>query len=188
MSSNSRMGNSGLLPQSGARPAIKNNISRILLIILVISINIGCDQSTKYLAKKHLQGIDTVNVFDDYFVLHYTENRGAFLSLFSALPDTLRILLLLILPAIALVLMTCYVIYNQNLPRRYQISLSCLLGGGISNVMIDRMFNNGHVIDFMNIGIGSIRSGIFNFADLSIVFGSCALLLFAYTGKTRDAA
>lgn len=167
---------------------MKKNIPRILVIILIICINIGCDQSTKHLAKKHLQGAGTIEVAGDFFILRYAENRGAFLSIFSAMPAILRTLLLLIAPAIALVLMTCYVIKNKNIPGPYLFFLCCLLGGGISNVMIDRLFNNGYVIDFMNIGIGNIRSGIFNCADLSIVVGACAILLYAFNKKSSAAA
>lgn len=45
--------------------------------------------------------------------------------------------------------------------------------------MYDRIFNNGLVVDFMNFGIGNIRTGILNVADLSITFG--AILLFIST-------
>lgn len=167
---------------------MKKKIVRILLIVLVISINIGCDQSTKYLAKKHLEGAGTVSVAGDYFILHYTENRGAFLSIFSTVPGALRILLLLVAPAAVLILTTGYVMIHENIRLPFLFALCCLLGGGISNVMIDRLFNNGYVIDFMNIGIGAVRSGIFNFADLSIVFGSCAILIHSFGNKGKDAA
>ena len=46
--------------------------------------------------------------------------------------------------------------------------------GGIQRV-------NGLVIDFMNIGIGSIRSGIFNVADVAIMIG--CLLIFFLSGR-----
>jgi len=165
---------------------MKKNIARILIILIMISVNIGCDQSTKHLAKKHLKGAGTIEVVGDYMVLRYTENRGAFLSIFSSIPSVLRIVLLLIAPAAALIATTAYVLYDSNIRGPHLASLCCLLGGGMSNVMIDRLFNNGYVVDFMNIGIGTIRSGIFNFADLSIVFGSCAL--FHYVFKTKKGA
>lgn len=163
---------------------MKRTILRILVILLVISINIGCDQYTKHLAGKSLRGAGTVAVIGDYFVLRYAENRGAFLSIFSGMPKAIRILVLLILPAIALTWMTFFLIYSRTIPWRYLVPLSCLPGGGISNVMIDRLFNNGYVIDFMNIGIGNIRSGIFNFADLSIIIGCCAMLVYAFKRKS----
>lgn len=54
-----------------------------------------------------------------------------------------------------------------------------MLGGGISN-LTDRIFNDGRVIDFMNIGLGGLRTGIFNVADICVMAGTsllCVLLL-----------
>ncbi len=165
---------------------MKRNLLRILLIFLVISINIGCDQSTKFLAKRYLINAGTVQVIDNYFVLHYAENKGAFLSLFSTLPETFRFILLSVFPSIALMLLFYYIIQNKSFSRTYTFALCSILGGGISNVMIDRLFNDQHVVDFMNIGIGGIRTGIFNFADLSIMFGVAIILLM--TIKERKTA
>jgi len=38
------------------------------------------------------------------------------------------------------------------------------------------MLNNAAVIDFMSIGIGSLRTGIFNVADIAIVVGMGMLI------------
>jgi signal peptidase II len=56
-------------------------------------------------------------------------------------------------------------------------SLTLIFSGGISN-FYDRSVNNGAVIDFLNLGIGSLRTGIFNVADMAIMLG-VFLLLFA---------
>lgn len=50
-----------------------------------------------------------------------------------------------------------------------------IIGGGMGN-LIDRLFFNGLVIDFLNIEIGPLRSGIFNVADIAIMVGGFALL------------
>lgn len=49
-------------------------------------------------------------------------------------------------------------------------SSALIIGGGLSN-LIDRIINQGAVIDFMNIGVGSLRTGIFNVADVAIMVG-----------------
>ena len=162
---------------------MKKTVVRILLIVFIIAINIGCDQSTKYLAKKHLRDTGVVQVAGDYIILRYAENNGAFLSIFSSLPRNIRTVLLIILPVLAMALMAMYLVRSARLPTPYLIALCSILGGGVSNVLIDRAFNNHHVIDFMNIGIGPVRSGIFNFADLSILFGSVAIVILTYAGR-----
>jgi signal peptidase II len=163
---------------------MKKNALRVFVIVFVISMNIGCDQSTKYLAKKYLNPSNYIQVIDDYFVLHYAENKGGFLSLFSALPKIVRIIMLSIIPSIFLVLITYYVLRNKNMSLLYVLALCTIIGGGLSNIA-DR-FNNDYVVDFMNIGIGDIRSGIFNFADLSIMLGSFLVLLLTFSRSRKE--
>ncbi len=153
---------------------MKKTMFRILVIAAIISINIGCDQSTKYLAKKHLPRAMTIQVIDNIFILQYAENRGGFLSMFSSLPKTLRLIFLSIIPLLSLILMTYYIIASRELSSIFIFALSCIIGGGLSNIA-DRIINE-HVIDFMNIGIGVVRSGIFNFADLSIMAGTVMII------------
>lgn len=165
---------------------MKKTVVRILLIVFVVAINIGCDQSTKFLAKKHLRDAGVVQVAGDYVILRYAENNGAFLSIFSSLPRNVRTVLLIIMPVVALFLLALYLVKNARLGMPYLLAFCSILGGGISNVLIDRVFNNHYVIDFMNIGIGPVRSGIFNFADLSILFGSIAIVILTYTGQRQN--
>ncbi len=153
---------------------MKKTLLRILVIVALISINIGCDQSTKYLAKKHLTRTATIRVIDNFFILRYAENKGGFLSMFSSLPNMVRLVILSILPLVSLVIMTYYIISNRDLSLSYVLALCCIIGGGLSNIG-DRLINE-YVVDFMNIGIGMVRSGIFNFADLSIMGGTAIIM------------
>ena len=65
-------------------------------------------------------------------------------------------------------------------PGRFSLVLGVSLfsAGGIGN-LIDRIANNGSVVDFIRIGIGPVRTGIFNFADVAIMAGSLLLFLAA---------
>ncbi|MFD1879315.1 signal peptidase II [Vibrio chagasii] len=58
-----------------------------------------------------------------------------------------------------------------------------ILSGGASN-LYDRVINNGAVVDFLNIGFGSFRTGIFNIADIAIVVGALLLLLLGSKPET----
>lgn len=51
------------------------------------------------------------------------------------------------------------------------VAWSLVLAGGLGN-LLDRLIYDGRVIDFMNLGIGSLRTGIFNVADVCITIGS----------------
>jgi lipoprotein signal peptidase len=52
---------------------------------------------------------------------------------------------------------------------------SHVLAGGASN-WVDRLVR-GSVVDLLNIGVGSLRTGIFNVADIAIMLGVAVLLL-----------
>lgn len=49
------------------------------------------------------------------------------------------------------------------------------ISGGASN-WLDRA-TRGSVVDFMNLGIGTLRTGIFNAADVSILTGAAVFAL-----------
>lgn len=49
--------------------------------------------------------------------------------------------------------------------------------------MIDRMFNDGAVIDFVRLGVGPFQTGVFNLADVAIVIGVILLLLGSAKGR-----
>ena len=64
------------------------------------------------------------------------------------------------------------------------IGLSLMAGGGVGN-LIDRIFNNGAVTDFVRLGIGPLRTGIFNLADVAVVVGISMLFLWGVGERKR---
>ena len=64
-----------------------------------------------------------------------------------------------------------------------------MIGGGFSN-LIDRLLNDGAVVDFVSVGVGNLRTGIFNLADGAIMLGAGILLawglFFGGAGKTQN--
>jgi signal peptidase II len=56
--------------------------------------------------------------------------------------------------------------------------------GGASN-LIDRLAR-GTVTDFMNVGIGPLRTGIFNLADVAITLGAVLVVLGGRPGARPD--
>ncbi len=56
------------------------------------------------------------------------------------------------------------------------IALSLICGGGIGN-LVDRVRYDGYVTDFLNLGIGPLRTGIFNVADVALMAGIALFML-----------
>lgn len=159
---------------------------RLGLIILVLVSCVGCDQATKNIARGALAS-SSVSLLNDSVRFEYTENPGAFLGLGSKLPHQARFLLLVMFVSASLLLILAFTVSARNLDVEQWVGLSLLAGGGVGN-LIDRMFNDGAVIDFVRLGVGSLRTGVFNLADVAIVVGVVLLLLGSARGKRETAS
>jgi len=145
----------------------KTKIKRWIIIIIIITSVIIADQITKELAREYLADSPSISYLGNLFLLHYAENDGAFLSMGSNWPAPLRMILLTIIPVVFLFILLFVVLFSKEMDILTTIAFALILGGGLSN-MWDRMVYNGFVVDFMNMGIGSLRTGIFNVADMAI--------------------
>jgi signal peptidase II len=155
---------------------------RIGVIMLVLCCCIGCDQATKEMARHSLRDADVISSVGDLFRLQYTENTGAFLGLGSKLPAHLRVWIMIILPGLLLLTVFLVTILSRTIPQREIIALALIVGGGWGN-LFDRIWRHGTVIDFMNIGIGALRTGIFNVADVALMVGMGLLILYRVHAK-----
>jgi signal peptidase II len=61
------------------------------------------------------------------------------------------------------------------------VGLALYFAGGASN-LVDRVMR-GSVIDFLNVGVGPLRTGIFNVADMAILLG---VGIFLFTKIRQD--
>lgn len=142
---------------------------------------VGCDQATKSLARKLLTTSDSTLFLNGLLRFEYVENPGAFLGLGAQLPGTLRLLIFVVFTATLLAGMLLLVIKRRAGDQTQLLGMALLAGGGTGN-LIDRIVNDGRVVDFVSLGVGSWRTGILNVADVA-VFAGALLLLFALIRK-----
>ena len=159
-----------------------NQSSHATLALAIIAVCIAIDQITKRVAKKYLAPDGFISFAGDTFRLQYAENTGAFLSLGSSLAEPWRHIVFTVFVAIFLLALLAYVLFNRSLPREYAACLTLVCGGGLSN-LIDRIAYGGRVVDFLNVGIGPLRTGIFNVADMAITGGAILLLIDSFRRK-----
>jgi signal peptidase II len=154
---------------------------RVFAIFLLLT-TIGCDRVTKHVATTSLAGKPGVSYLANTFRLEYAENPGAFMSLGSGLPDWARTGLLTFGAGVGLVAVAVAASRLRwiGLPL---IGGILFIAGGTSN-LVDRI-TRGSVVDFMNVGIGSLRTGIFNVADVALVVG-VVLIVFGFHDKRCD--
>jgi signal peptidase II len=149
-------------------------LPRVTFVLLIIFLCVCADQATKWAAKKYLAPDALISYAGDIFRLQYAENTGAFLSLGASLPEPWRHLVFTVSVGVLLFALFLYLLLSRSLPRLYLACLSLVCGGGLSN-LIDRVIYDGRVVDFLNVGIGPLRTGIFNVADMGIT--AAAILL-----------
>lgn len=162
---------------------MKFHIKRIPWLLVPFLITIGLDRWSKSWATAHLMHSYPRSYWNDFFRFQYALNEGAFLSLGSELHADIRYWILAILPVAVLLYILFYVLTAAELKHWAQLAFGFILGGGGSNIF-DRLAE-GHVVDFMNMGFKTLRTGIFNVADMGIMAG-LFLLLFTMFGKHSD--
>ena len=149
---------------------------RIVILLVALTACVGCDQGAKYTAKSLLQPGEVLSYLGDTVRVVYAENSGAFLGLGASLPSKARTALFVVAVSGLLFGLAFYAIRTRNLSPAELSAVGLIVGGGVGN-LIDRVLNNGAVVDFLNIGIGSFRTGIFNVADMVLMLGVGIFLL-----------
>ena len=147
---------------------------RGVLLCLLLAGTAGCDRVTKHLAVTNLAGMPERSYLGDTIRLDYHENTGGFLSAGATWRPEVRAAVFQGANGIFL-FGTMILAVRFKWSRLGAVGLLLFLAGGFSN-LIDRI-TMGSVIDFLNVGIGPIRTGIFNIADVAIMAGIGLLML-----------
>lgn len=155
------------------------------LFSLALLACVGCDHVTKQAAEQWLGGVESVVLLGGVVQLELVANPGAFLSLGAELPRWLRELLLIGFVPILLAGAGWFLFRSPRASRTQALAFGLLVGGGLGN-WLERINGDGSVTDFVSLGLGPLRTGIFNVADLAIVAG--LLLLFLVGGRVDRAA
>ena len=152
---------------------------RNLLITTIVFLSIALDQISKIWVRNNFDSYIENSIIGDVFTLIKVENTGAFLGMGSELSETLRILLLIVLPIIVLISITIYTYIDKTLDKISIIGFSLIIGGGIGNIF-DRIVY-GSVTDFLYLDFGGIfKTGIFNIADFSVTTGMILILISSF--------
>jgi signal peptidase II len=145
---------------------------------------VSCDQVTKIVAQSRLKSEPSLSCLGGMVRLTYAENPGGFLSLGASLPSEVRSWLFVPLTAMLLVGLGVVLVRDGTLSTTKVVGLSLMAAGAAGN-LIDRVAF-GTVRDFLNVGIGPLRTGVFNVADFAVTTG--VVLLLALSVFSRDRA
>lgn len=164
-------------------------MTRLILVLALVFGCTGCDQLTKSYARSHLSPGVTSSYLHDTVRIVYSENAGAFLSAGESLSKPVRTALFQFGVAVLVLGLGAAALFGRGLGRGQVVALALLAASGLGN-LIDRLLYDGRVTDFLNVGVGTLRTGIFNVADVVGVLAVAILLLrtgSASPGRTGDA-
>ena len=126
------------------------------------------DQISKAWLVSNLKPGETVRVIGDFVRLTFSQNSGALFGLFR---DNA-----LVFGIVSLVVVALIVGYHARAGRSLYLSLALglLLGGALGN-LADRL-RLGYVVDFVDIGLGTLRFFTFNVGDSAITLAILMLI------------
>ncbi len=154
---------------------------KIILTLVLVLLNISCDQISKNVVRKTIEPYERIQVFEDNFLLTKVENTGAAYSLGSNLGPVFKIIFLQIIPILVLLFLLKQILVKTHYSKETIIGFAFIIGGGIGN-LYDRIIY-GSVTDFLILDLGIIKTEIFNMADVSVMLGSILVLVSSVFNK-----
>ncbi len=140
------------------------------------------DFATKLLVLGHEEMLRAqVNLVGQYVRLIYVRNPGSAMGLFPV--GRAALVAVSILASIFIVYL-----YRTADSARYlsRGAMAAILGGAVGN-LVDRIFYDGHVVDFIDVGFGTHRFYTFNVADVGVSVGGAVLFLcILLEGRTHE--
>ncbi len=163
------------MPDAACRPPSARR-RRALAFACVLVASVGCDQAAKHVAREALAGSAGLSLASGFVRFELAANPGAFLSLGAGLPEAVRTLAFVAgVPALLAALLALALRAGLSGPRDLA-GLALMAGGGLGN-WVDRLLHGGAVMDFVSLGVGRLRTGVFNLADVWILAGVALLAL-----------
>lgn len=154
----------------------------ILCGLLLSVVLVGIDQLTKWLVVSNMELHESIHLikFGETQVLNlsYYLNDGSAFSMFGG-----QTAMLICVTSLMMGAMICAMLLKHVRRKWYILSFSMIIGGGIGN-LIDRIFNDGLVVDFIDVRI--INFAIFNFADICAVCGGILLCLLVVIDEVNE--
>lgn len=144
---------------------------------MIFALCTGFDRISKTIAQDKLAALPPISLLNGLVSFLYTENEGAMLNLGAGLNESYRFLIFILLISIVLAAAYIYLISTAGFNRAQLVGMFMVISGGAGN-LIDRLINQGAVVDFARICLGSVCTGIFNLADV-FVFAGAGLVLVA---------
>jgi signal peptidase II len=158
---------------------LKKLVRSYLVLFLLAGSIVALDQWTKWLVRTNLAIGDVWNPWPwlaPYARIVHWYNTGVAFGMFQGMGMIFMVLAIIV--SIAIIFYYPRVAAEDWLLR---LAMGFQLAGAMGN-LLDRIFNNGNVTDFISVG----SFAVFNVADSSITIGVAILLLGVYLQERRQ--
>ena len=162
---------------------MKHVMRNRLFAVLIGIVFIAFDQLVKLQALHSLQ-FDSFRFGSSFAWLDIalSLNPGAFLSLGAGLAPGVKQLIFIVGVGAVVCWAVWWALSHWAQAPRKAAAIYFIALGGASN-LIDRVFREGHVVDYLILNLGSVHTGVFNIADIAIMAGAAVLLVSEFRNK-----
>lgn len=147
--------------------------SKARLLLVVLGVVLLLDLVTKLLVQSRVAPGAPIDLLGSVLRLTYVQNPGAAFGMYLGAWSR-QIFLALSIVVIGVLAAMYWFTPAGDRVRLFAIALIC--GGAFGN-LIDRIRSPRGVVDFVDVGIGTIRWPTFNVADMAVTTGAIVLAL-----------
>ncbi|HSK17528.1 MAG TPA: signal peptidase II [Longimicrobiales bacterium] len=164
----------------GDRTQVRGGMKAVIFMAVLFGVLL-LDISTKLLVQKHFFLYQQMDIIGEYVRLTYIYNPGAAFGIH--LGEHSRFIFL-VLSLVALGALVGMYWFTPVADRVRLVSISLICGGAVGN-LIDRIRSESGVVDFIDVGVGTIRWPVFNVADVAVTTGAIILALSLWKEEQR---
>lgn len=152
-----------------------------ILFGAVVAAVLATDIATKLMVQRTLQLYEQRDVLGTVVRLTYIHNPGAAFGIHLGAYSRWIFLLLSLVVLGALLGMLAFTPARD----RIRIAAIALICGGAAGNLIDRIKSARGVVDFLDVGFGTMRWPVFNVADMALTVGAIVLALSLWREERR---
>ncbi|GHV86161.1 lipoprotein signal peptidase [Spirochaetia bacterium] len=162
-----------------------------LLPFILTALTLAADQISKAIIVTNWPRDNTfiADIFgNEVLEIYHVRNTAIAFSLGHNLPDWIKPVLFVVLPAAVLVLLVAYYLKSNEFTKPQRWALAGILGGGLGN-LLDRVFRPAGVVDFISVKfygfLGFDRWPTFNLADSFVILFGIFLLITVFKADVK---
>lgn len=152
---------------------VRRSASKRTILLGIAGTVVLLDVATKRLVQRTFSLHEQVEVLGDLVRLTYIYNPGAAFGIYLG-PYSRGIFLALSL--VALAILAAMYAFTPATQHGRLASIALITAGAFGN-LIDRIRSPRGVIDFIDVGLGTLRWPVFNVADMAVTTGAILLAL-----------